>query len=196
MFVASCAAPRGLTQGLGAVQQDFDHAANNQLGYSLATSADLAILGAPFDDDSGLNSGSAYVFDGLASWRQLAKLTALDAAAGDQFGYSVAISGDLAIVGAWGDDDGGSASGSAYIFNRSTGWSQVAKLTASDAERGDEFGYSVAISDNLAVVGARLDPDGGSASGAVYVFDGLTGWIRSPSSSLPMLRRTTSSAPR
>ncbi len=175
-FAASCAAPPGLTQDPQPVQRDVDQAANSQFGYSLATSADLAILGAPFDDDSGLNSGSAYVFDGSIGWGQVAELTASDEAAGDQFGYSVAISGDLAIVGAWGDDDGGSASGSAYIFNRSTGWSQVAKLTALDAARGDEFGYSVAISGNLAVIGARLDRDSGSASGSAYVFDGSIGW--------------------
>ena len=176
VFVASWAAPPGLTQDPEPIQRVFEQTANTQFGYSLATSAGRAIVGAPFDDDSGLDSGSAYVFGGSASWRQLAKLIALDEAAGDQFGYSVAISGDLVIVGARGDDDGGSASGSAYIFDRSAGWSQIAKLTASDAERGDEFGYSVAISGNLAVVGARLDRDGGSASGAGYVFDGSTGW--------------------
>ena len=176
VFVASWAAPPGLTQDPEPIQRVFEQAPNTQFGYSLATSAGRAIVGAPFDDDSGLDSGSAYVFGGSANWRQLAKLIALDAAAGDQFGYSVAISGDLVIVGAWGDDDDGSASGSAYIFDRSTGWSQIAKLTASDAERGDQFGYSVAISGNLAVVGARLDREGGSASGAGYVFDGSRGW--------------------
>ena len=176
VFAASYAAPPGLTQDPEPIQRVFEQASNTQFGYSLATSAGRAIVGAPFDDDSGLDSGSAYVFDGSDSWRQLAKLIALDEAAGDQFGYSVAISGDLAIVGAWGNDDDGSASGSAYIFDRSTGWSQIAKLTASDAERGDEFGYSVAINGNLAVVGARLERDGGSASGAGYVFDGSTGW--------------------
>ena len=176
LFAAGCAASPGFTQEPEAIQRDFEQSASTQFGYSLATSADLVILGAPYDHGSGFNSGSAYIFDGSATWIQLAELTALDLAEGDQFGYSVAISGDLAIVGAWGDDDGGSASGSAYVFDRSTGWSQVAKLTASDPERGDQFGYSVGISGNLAVVGARLDRDGGSASGTGYVFDGSAGW--------------------
>ena len=63
-----------------------------------------------------------------------AKLTASDAAAGDRFGISVAVSGETAVIGSPGDDDAASASGSAYVFVRSGGtWSQQAKLTASDA---------------------------------------------------------------
>ena len=72
------------------------------------------------------------------------KLTAADAAAGDQFGLSVSVSGDTAVVGAFGDDDAGSTSGSAYVFVRSGGaWSQQAKLTAAGAAAGDQFGRSV-----------------------------------------------------
>ena len=71
-----------------------------------------------------------------------AKLVAADAAGGDHFGIKVAISGDTALVGANGDDDGGSASGSAYVLVRSgTTWTQQAKLTASDAAAGDQFGF-------------------------------------------------------
>ena len=182
LLVAGCVASPALTQDPGVARNPSPiprvsgQAANTQFGYSLATSADLAVVGAPLDAVGGLNSGSAYVFDGLANWSQLAELTASDEAEGDQFGYSVAISGDLVIVGARGSDGGGASSGAAYIFDRSTGWSQVAKLTASDQERGDEFGYSVAISGDLAIVGARLDWDNGSASGASYVFDGSAGW--------------------
>ncbi|MEA1966066.1 MAG: FG-GAP repeat protein, partial [Euryarchaeota archaeon] len=82
------------------------------------------------------------------------KLTASDGAAGDFFGYSVAISGDYAVVGAREDDDAGSASGSAYIFKRDgTVWTEQAKITASDGAAGDLFGMSVAISGDYAVVG-------------------------------------------
>ena len=98
-------------------------------------------------------------------------MTAGDAAAGDQFGYSVSVSGDTAIVGAFGDNDDGFDSGSAYIFVRSGAtWSQQAKLTAGDAAAGDQFGYSVSVSSDTAVVGAIFDDDAGSASGSAYVF--------------------------
>ena len=153
-----------------------DGAAIDRFGHSLAMSGDLAIVGAPGDDDDGPDSGSAYVFDGSAGWSQVAKLTPSDGTALDQFGYSVAISGDLAVVGAWGDDDSGSASGSAYVFDGSAGWSQVAKLTALDGAAGDQFGHSVAISGNLIVIGAQLEDDSGSDSGSGYVFDGSAGW--------------------
>ena len=84
------------------------------------------------------------------------KLTASDAAAGDEFGWSVSINGDYAIVGAYRDDDGGTNSGSAYIFKRDgTSWSLQAKLTASDAAASAYFGVSVSI-----------DGDGGAAGAA------------------------------
>ena len=102
---------------------------------------------------------------------QIAKLLASDAAASDLFGYSVSISGDTALVGAYGDDDAGSRSGSAYIFTRSgSSWTQQAKLTASDAAANDWFGYSVSISGDTALVGAYRDDDGGSRSGSAYIF--------------------------
>jgi len=96
---------------------------------------------------------------------ELHKLTASDAAAGDNFGASVAISGSTAIVGARYDDD----SGSAYLFDVATG-GQLFKLTASDAAAGDVFGVSVAISGATALVGARWDDDAGTDSGSAYLF--------------------------
>ncbi len=89
------------------------------------------------------------------NWDEIIKKVASDGAVGDSFGVSVAISGDTAIVGAYLDDDAGSASGSAYVFVRSgTTWSQQAKLTALDGAAFDLFGYSVAISGDTAIVGA------------------------------------------
>ena len=96
----------------------------------------------------GSASGSVYVFrtsDGGATYDQVAKLTAADAALVDYFGNSVAIDGATVVVGAYGD---GSASGAAYVFRTSDGgatYGQVAKLTAADAAAFDRFGYSVAI---------------------------------------------------
>ena len=107
-----------------------------------------------------------------APWMAGPKLIADDGAGYDYFGFSVAISGDLAIVGASGDDDEGEDVGSAYIFRREgASWVQEAKLTASDGAAGDNFGYSaVAISGDLAIVGAYADDDKGAASGSAYVF--------------------------
>ena len=149
-----------------------DGAANDWFGHSVAISGDTAIVAARGDDDKGSMSGSAYVFVRSGSdWSQQAKLTAGDGAAKDYFGYSVAISGDRAIVGAYLDDDKGSSSGSAYVFVRSdSSWSQQAKLTAADGAESDIFGWSVAIDGNIAIVAARGDDDKGSASGSAYVF--------------------------
>ncbi|QQE10971.1 FG-GAP repeat protein [Planctomycetota bacterium] len=98
------------------------------------------------------------------------KLTASDAAMSDVFGQTLDISSNLAIVGAYGNDDHGPESGSAYIFDTTTG-NQVRKLTASDAAAGDNFGYSVGISGNLAIVGAHGEDYNGPESGSAYIFD-------------------------
>ena len=99
-------------------------------------------------------------------YAEVAKLVAGDAALGDVFGYSVAINGNTIVVGAYGDDDDGDASGSAYVLRTSDGgatYAQVAKLTASDAAADDQFGKSVAIAGDTVVVGT-------SNKEAVYVF--------------------------
>ncbi len=95
-----------------------DGASGDQFGWSVAISPDGigAIVGAYLDDDNGTNSGSAYLFD-TTTGRQIAKLLPNDGAAEDFFGTSVAISGATAIVGAYGDDDNGNFSGSAYLFD-------------------------------------------------------------------------------
>ena len=149
-----------------------DHTAVDLFGFSVAISGDTAVIGAYLADYRGSSSGSAYVFTRSGGvWSQQAKLTPSDLAAGDEFGISVVVSGDTAVIGAHGNDDGGSNSGSAYVFSRSGGgWSQQAKLTASDHAADDRFGRSVAISGDTAVIGAFLDDDGGTDSGSAYVF--------------------------
>ena len=150
-----------------------DAAAGDRFGVSVAISGSTAIVGSYWDDDAGSNSGSAYLFD-VTTGIQLFKLTAADAAATDYFGHSVAISGNTAIAGSYWDDDAGARAGSAYLFDVTTG-NQLYKLAAADAAAGDIFGYSVAIAGNTAIVGARFDDDGGSASGSAYLFDVTTG---------------------
>jgi hypothetical protein len=140
----------------------------DQFGYSVSISGDYAIIGAW----GGLGPGSAYIFKREGEvWSEEVKLVASDGAANDFFGVSVSISGDYALVGAYGDDDNGLSSGSAYIFKRDgTTWSQQAKLTASDGADNDWFGESVSISGDYALVGAYWDDDWGSDSGSAYVF--------------------------
>jgi len=149
-----------------------DGATNDFFGFSVALSGDTAVIGVLRDDDNGNDSGSAYVFTRSGTtWSQQAKLTATDGAANDTFGGNVALFGDTAVIGALRDDDKGNDSGSAYVFTRSgTTWSQQAKLTATDGAAGDEFGYSVAISGDTAVIGAARDDDKGNDSGSAYVF--------------------------
>jgi len=170
-----------------------DAAADDFFGYTVALSGDTALVGAYGDDDGGDSSGSAYIFernqDGANSWGQVTKLTASDMAAYDHFGLAVALSGDTALVGAYGGSGySGSAysgySGSAYIFERNQGgsnnWGQVAKLNASDAHGGDYFGHAVSLSGDIALVGAYGDQDGGVLSGSAYIFernhDGSNNW--------------------
>ncbi len=156
-----------------------DGAEGDNFGYCVSISGDYAVIGAYYDDDNGSDSGSAYIFKREGTtWTQQAKLLASDGAADDYFGYSVSIISEYVVVGSVFDDDNGNNSGSAYIFKRDeTGWSQQAKLLASDGDIGDFFGKSVSIRSEHAIVGAYYKDDGGSNSGAAYIFkrDG-TNW--------------------
>lgn len=147
-----------------------DGALNDSFGYSVSLSGNTAVIGAYVDQDNGYSSGSAYIFvrtDGV--WLEQAKLIASDAAANDNFGYSVSVSGETSIVGSYGNDDNGSASGSVYVYVRSNGvWTEQEKLTASDGSANDRFGQSVSLSGNTAVISSSGDNDRGSAY--VYIF--------------------------
>ena len=104
---------------------------------------------------------------------ETAKLLASDGEIYDRFGRNVAIAGTTALVGAKSDDDNGSASGSAYIFEQQQDgtWLETAKLLPSDGASYDWFGYSVAISGTTAMVGASYDDDNGDVSGSAYIFE-------------------------
>src|SRR5512136_1022298 len=96
-----------------------DGATGDIFGRSISISGDTAVVGAHCNDDNGADAGSAYVFiRSGTTWTQQAKLLALDGASNDYFGWSVAIDGNTAIIGATGDDDNGAASGSMYVFVR------------------------------------------------------------------------------
>lgn len=149
-----------------------DGAAADEFGSTVAIDDSLLISGSPRNNTSVTDCGSAYIFrhNGI-SWTEEQMLTALDAATGDRFGYSVDIKGNVAIVGAPFDDDLGSNSGSAYIFRfNGFAWIQEYKLIAFDGNAGDEYGHSVSINDTVAVVGAYRSNNGNPGNGAVYVY--------------------------
>jgi len=147
-------------------------AAGDQFGCSVSISGGNAIVGADRNDYNGSWSGAAYIFERThAGWIQREMLVPSDGRTADRFGCAVSIGGNYAIVGSYWDDDNGNNSGSAYIFKYDvTGWTQEAKLTASDAAKDDWFGYAVSISGNYAVVGAVLDNNNSVNEGSVYVF--------------------------
>lgn len=156
-----------------------DPTAGDNFGNEVSISGDFIVVSAPNNDAIANNAGAVYIFDrnhgGMDNWGQVKKLTANDVEANDEFGSSVSISGDTLVVGVVGDDDAGSFSGSAYIFQRNYGgtdnWGQVKKLTASDGAASDRFGGSVAISGDTVVVGSSRDSDAGTWSGSSYVFE-------------------------
>ncbi|MDJ0760551.1 MAG: FG-GAP repeat protein [Woeseiaceae bacterium] len=149
-----------------------DPGPDQYFGFSVAISGSTVAVGAQGDDDNGEESGAAYVFvSSERCWSQQAKIAASDAAAGDQFGGSIALDGDTLLAGARRNDDSGNDSGAAYLFERSgSEWIQTAKLEAWDGDEGDEFGRSVALSGDTAILAAPMDDDNGEDSGSVYVF--------------------------
>ncbi len=146
-----------------------DGAAGDLFGESLDFDASTIVVGAAFADTNGTDSGAAYLFDANTG-QQLHKLVSDDLQPGDQFGTSVAISGDLVVVGARLDDDQGDGSGAAFVFDRVSG-AQLAKLLPSDGQAEDVFGISIAIDDTTVVVGASGDDDAGNFAGSAYIFD-------------------------
>lgn len=147
----------------------------DQFGQSVAIDGDTIVVGSPLDDGAaGIDQGAAYVFVRTGTtWTEQAKLLASDAGLMDHFGVSVSISGETIIVGANLDDGtAGIDQGAAYVFVRTgTTWSEQAKLTAGDGSFQDEFGTSVDVAGDVAVVGSPLDNGtAGIDQGAAYVF--------------------------
>ncbi len=154
-----------------------DGTADDYFGYSVSIYGDTAIIGAYRD---GNYTGSTYIFSrnqgGIDNWGEVKKLLASDYTVGDRYGYSVSISGDTAIVGAFLNDADVPEYqlGAAYIYSRDQGgtgnWGEVKKLTHSDQAIGDFFGESVSISGNTAIIGVKNDDVNGTSSGSAYIF--------------------------
>lgn len=137
-----------------------DGEAQDWFGRAVAVDDDRVLIGAKLDDNLLIHGGSAYVFvrdEETGTWTEEAKLIAYDETDFDQFGQSVALDDDTAVIGAYTDDDNGTSSGSAYVFRRdeeTETWIQEAKLLAPDGTDYDFFGTSVALHDNVILVGA------------------------------------------
>ncbi len=168
----------------------LDAAGGDQLGGAVAIDGDRVIAGAQYENANGDSAGAAYVFrkdDNNTPldptddfWVEEDKLIGSDTVAADNFGTSVSISGDRAVVGAWHHNVTGNRSGAAYVFRRDDNgtpaivtddfWIEEDKLVPADAATFDEFGVAVANYGDRAVVGAWLDDDGGNLAGSAYVF--------------------------
>jgi hypothetical protein len=147
-----------------------------KFGHSVSISGEWAIAGAPYQDPPFMaDAGAAYIFrrDGAANWTQAVRLMPAHWPF-DNFGYSVAIDGNRAIVGApfydydmWNLDWG-----AAYVYEfYDGGWHQVAILTAGDASDYNLFGTAVAIQGDKALVGTPMESGQGIWSGAAYLFE-------------------------
>jgi hypothetical protein len=152
--------------------EDGDAKAGDHFGNSLDISGDALVIGAEWMDDSNTtDSGSAFVVrssydESTETWiiTEQTKLTASEPSSRDEFGCSVAISGNTVVVGARKDE-------AVYVFNYDgSGWDEKAKLNARDAQGGELFGSSVAIDGDTLVVGATKGGEGDAQTGSVYVF--------------------------
>lgn len=174
-------------------------ASGSYFGVSVALSGELALIGAPYDTSSGLGSGAAYLYD-LSSGAEIAKLTASDADEYALFGSAVAIDGETLLIGAQWDEENGANSGAAYVFDANTG-KELAKIIASDGTPYDDFGYSVALFGNQALIGAPYQTSQGEYSGAAYLYEitgdvapvpvPAAGWLLAMALGLLALRRQT-----
>ncbi len=168
-----CRGACDITELLAAEGAGGDH-----FGVSAAADGVWAVIGAHRDDGAGTNAGAAYVFafDG-AVWSLSQRLEAPDAAEGALFGYTVAVSGDVIVVGAFADSANGVTAGAAYVFRHDgTEWNPQQKLLPDGGDANDKFGISVAASGDAVLVGSNQDGDNGTFSGSAYVFryDGST----------------------
>ncbi|HEX9658066.1 MAG TPA: integrin alpha, partial [Bacteroidota bacterium] len=168
-------------------------AANDNLGFSVAGAGDVngdgysdVIVAAHRNDAGGVDAGRAYVYFGGSSMDNTVDVTLTGAAAGDQFGVSVASAGDVngdgfadVIVGGFLNDTGGADAGRAYIFHGGGSMDNIADVTLTGAAAGDFFGFSVASARDVngdgysdVIVGAYLNDAGGADAGQAYLYLG------------------------
>jgi len=141
----------------------------DRFGQAVGIEGNIAVVGAPHEDWYHTDAGAAYAFD-VASGKQIARLVSDRPGPGFSFGISVAISGETILVGAL-DDDNGEFSGAVYLFDLKTGV-QIGRLLPDDGVMNGFFGFDIAVSDNIAIVGAWGDR---GLDGSAYIFDIATG---------------------
>jgi hypothetical protein len=151
-----------------------DEVAGDKFGSSISISGEYAIIGANGVDGVTGNDGAAYIFQkNDTSWSEVSKITPQGIVGEAYFGTSVDIDGDFALIGSYQDDERGKEAGAAYIFKRNgANWEQKVKLSSSETDRSDHFGYSVSISGEYAAVGA-IGVFG--TGGVVYIYKYDTG---------------------
>lgn len=149
----------------------------DRFGVAVSLNGTRAIIGASRGDGLVADTGVAYVYEyNGVSWQFTQKLMADDGAFGDLFGIALAIEDDRVLIGASADDDLGGQSGSAYLFERQNGvWTQLSKLTASDGGSIAEFGTSVSLSGDRALISAPGDDEIAIVAGAAYLFEPVAG---------------------
>jgi len=150
-----------------------DGQADDSFGQNVSLDGNTLLVGAAQDDDNGLDSGSAYIFNNINGvWTQKAKLKPKDGKAGDLFGDTIRLNGSMAFVGSW-----KRSSGSMYIFEESGGlWTETAKLKPSDGKAGDRFGSSFDRTDSGTIlIGAASADQKGLDSGCVYIYKNVDG---------------------
>jgi hypothetical protein len=160
-----------------------DGAAGDRLGRYVALQGQTALVGASWDQDTGFESGSVYVFEQVEGiWLEQDKLRAADTVEDDEFGHAIALSGDWAVIGAPGVDEPGVGVdvGAVYFYHYEGGsWVEHSKHFPSDGEVGDFFTFAgIALEGDLAVIGSVHDDDAGASSGSAYVFRNVEGtWV-------------------
>jgi hypothetical protein len=157
-----------------AVVQPSGAVPGERFGSSVAISGDLLAVGAPASQVPQAAGGAVFIFERtvLGSWGQVAALEPIGLRAGDQFGFALDMSGECLVVGAVGDDQRGTESGSAFVFEREAAgtWVQRARLLASDGSSADAFGTSVAIDGDEVIIGAPSANGPIDRNGAAYLF--------------------------
>jgi len=146
----------GATNFDGQIISANDAEPDDNFGYSVAIENNIIVIGAHREDTGGSETGAAYIFEKSGeAWIEIQKIQASDKEATDYFGHSVAINNDTIVVGAYGEDTGGSLAGATYIFEKSGEvWIETQKIQGSDIDGNDYFGYSVAIDNGIIIVGA------------------------------------------
>ena len=167
--------------GTIALAQQAQFTEGASFGSALAMDGNVLAVGAPWENDQ---EGAVYVYrySETAGWSQEARLASSDGQSGDTFGAAVAVSGSSLVVGApGGGREGGHEAGAAYVFQHTSEWEQIERLTDPLPSLGSRFGQAVAVHGIFAMIGAPLDNDAGTDAGTAHVYSqsGARAWTYS-----------------